>query len=382
MKKVLVVVYTPTYGGPHNQIARLYKPLIEKGWETIALLPDADENSYKKLTDQGIKVITKPLKRLRAKQVIKNNADYVLSFRENIRHIKEVIIEEEIDVVQVCGLMHVHAAFACKELKVPLVWQFLGTFAPLPLRILYTPFATFYADWIMTTGMRTAKQHVFRKLFAKKHSIFYPPVDTQKFISTSPKRKKARDWMEVSDDAFLVGTVGNQNKTKGHDKFVDISEQLSEYKDICFRIIGKHTPSHAEYYKQKVVKRAYKKHLLQTGQLSIMEDELPVDTIMSGFDVFLLTSKIEGLPTVVLEAMSMGLPIVTNDVGSISEVISNSEHGYIYSTTDEACEYILKFKSDSSYRQKVAKFNRVDAISNYDVSVCAQKHADVYNKIT
>jgi glycosyltransferase involved in cell wall biosynthesis len=319
---------------------------------------------------------------LRASGVVRNNWAYFKTFRKNVEDIKKIITDKGIDVVQVCGLMHIHALFACRELGIPLVWQLLGTFAPYPLRTLFTPLVAATADQVMTTGIRTAKQHPFHQFFSRKHTVFYPPVDTRKFQFDTQKRKQARKWLGVPDDAFLIGTVGNQNKTKGHEYFIDIAELLNSDPNLYFRIVGAHTPSHAEYYKREVIDRAGRKSLFEGNKFSITESELPIDVIMSAFDMLLLTSRVEGMPTVVLEAMSVGLPIVSSRVGSIREVLDEGKNGFTYALEDVqgACARIRAIKNNEALMASMAKNNRAKALREFDVSVCAEQHINAYEK--
>ncbi len=46
-------------------------------------------------------------------------------------------------------------------------------------------------------------------------------------------------------------------------------------------------------------------------------------------DMFVLTSNYEGLPMVIIEAMSFGKPVVSSDVGGICEIVRNGENGYV-----------------------------------------------------
>ena len=51
-------------------------------------------------------------------------------------------------------------------------------------------------------------------------------------------------------------------------------------------------------------------------------------------DLYLNTSVHEGIPMSILEAMAYSLPVVAPDVGGISEVVSNSEDGYLIEKRD------------------------------------------------
>jgi glycosyltransferase involved in cell wall biosynthesis len=57
---------------------------------------------------------------------------------------------------------------------------------------------------------------------------------------------------------------------------------------------------------------------------------------MKIFDAFLLTSHWEGLPRVLLEARTIGLPIVATRVGGVEEVIVQGRHGWLSDAGDIA----------------------------------------------
>ena len=57
-----------------------------------------------------------------------------------------------------------------------------------------------------------------------------------------------------------------------------------------------------------------------------------VSEFMKKVDLFLLTSLAEGTPTVILEAMARGLPVVTSNAGGIQKIISNRRNGFVVSS--------------------------------------------------
>jgi glycosyltransferase involved in cell wall biosynthesis len=68
------------------------------------------------------------------------------------------------------------------------------------------------------------------------------------------------------------------------------------------------------------------------GNLQRGRDDVP--QLLTNADVFWLTSKWEGLPNVVLEAMACGKPVIARDVGACRELINNNENGFLVSGRD------------------------------------------------
>jgi len=83
-------------------------------------------------------------------------------------------------------------------------------------------------------------------------------------------------------------------------------------------------------------------------------DENAIDA-MAAMDVFLLTSRMEGLPNVLIEAQAMGVPVVTTDAGGASETLSPGETGYAikpHSATLLA-DAVVRIMADTAFRRAV-----------------------------
>lgn len=97
------------------------------------------------------------------------------------------------------------------------------------------------------------------------------------------------------------------------------------------------------------------------------EDELP--NLYASCDILVLPSYNEGLPYVVIEALSSGLPILSTSVGGIPEVVKNTENGFIVSPGDihALTSALLKLVQNDSLRARISSNNRNKAIECYSI---------------
>lgn len=96
-----------------------------------------------------------------------------------------------------------------------------------------------------------------------------------------------------------------------------------------------------------------------------------IPQLLASSDLFILPSRSEGLPMVILEAMSMMLPIVSSNVGGIGEVIKDRENGRLVNAgdVDFLSEVIIELIQDKETREKYAIQGRKIVESRYTVDV-------------
>ncbi|MGN1190482.1 MAG: glycosyltransferase, partial [Candidatus Ornithospirochaeta sp.] len=128
-------------------------------------------------------------------------------------------------------------------------------------------------------------------------------IDTASFRFSDSERKKIRKELGISDDSFLVGTVGRMAVEKNQLRLLEIFKNLlNEKKNARLLIVGD-GPLYKEL-KERVNKLGIDDYVIFTGSRS------DVPSLLSGMDSFVLTSFNEGLGIVLIEAMASGLPCV------------------------------------------------------------------------
>ena len=100
-------------------------------------------------------------------------------------------------------------------------------------------------------------------------------------------------------------------------------------------------------------------------------------------DAFVFPTLFEGMPTVVLEAMSFGVPIIVSDVGATAELV-DSTNGYLINKNSvfELKKAIIDFyNSEKSYKEKLSKSSLNKIKNKYEWSIVAKKHIELFKKV-
>lgn len=331
MRQVVFVLYHPEFGGPHNQALRLARPLEEKAWKMTVVLPEAAHESARRLISAGVTVVTAPLNRARASLDPGLFAKWLTNFKRDVDHLRGLIRGLGADIVLSCGMVNPQPALAARKAGVPLVWQIVDTRTPAFVRVPMMRVINRHAAVLMTTGMLVASQHLGARRFGRRLVPFFPPVDTELFAPNAQRRSAARRELRIAEDAFVIGNVSNINPQKGHLTFVRAAAALRRVRpETKFVILGAIYDHHAAYT-NALWAEAEQLGLRIGEDLIVQNPGARVAELAPSFDIFWLTSepRSEGLPTVVEEAMALGIPPVVSDVGSVKELVTHGQSGFV-----------------------------------------------------
>ncbi len=170
--------------------------------------------------------------------------------------------------------------------------------------------------------------------------------------------------------------VGRFALNKGINVLAEAVKELNAegYKDkFTFNLVGK-GPLFEQYTKQY--------SFPNLNFLGFADDD-KLNELYRTNDVFVLPTLFEGMPTVVLEAMAHGMPIIVTDVGATLEMVDNT-NGYIIEKNNVASlkQAILKYNSLSAADKKslsLASYSRVK--NNFTWDIVAEKHARLFETV-
>ena len=133
------------------------------------------------------------------------------------------------------------------------------------------------------------------------------------------RRDAYRKELGISADTVVVGIVANFRPEKAYDIFLDAAQRAAEQSpNLHFVVIGQ-GPGEDEF--RRSVSAAG-----MNSRLSVLGYRNDAAAVMSAFDVFTLTSRHEGKPVSIMEAMALGLPVVATRAGGIPEAVEDGKN--------------------------------------------------------
>ena len=119
------------------------------------------------------------------------------------------------------------------------------------------------------------------------------------------------------------------------------------------------------------------------GNVHIVGYSSEIRDYLSSFDCLVLTSRVEGLPNVIIEAQFSGLPVLTTNAGGAVECIIEGETG-ILSETDSPeilAEKLLRMLEDEKFMRSASKKSKNFAKSEFSLDSMARRIGKLYEGI-
>ncbi len=195
----------------------------------------------------------------------------------------------------------------------------------------------------------------FVKLYGlrQKLRVAYNTNDTKRIRELSQENITSyQEWRQFSGIKLI--TVGRLHSQKGYDRLVDICKNLKE-DNLTYKLLILGTGAEKENLEQRIQKYGLEDQVILGGYIS---NPYPFIKVA---DLFICSSRYEGLSTVMSETIILRTPIITTDVSGAREVLGdNSEYGVVVDNNEEALYDGLKQLLNSPeklihYRKKASE---------------------------
>jgi glycosyltransferase involved in cell wall biosynthesis len=185
-------------------------------------------------------------------------------------------------------------------------------------------------------------------------------------------RAATRLELGLPADAWVIGTVGRIDENKNQALLVRAMGPLLSER-VRLVIVGD-GPDRASV-EAEIANLREPRYVVMTGR------RMDVPTIMPAFDVFALSSRSEGLPLVVPEAMAAGLPIVTTAVGGLPSVVDEGVTGLLVPVEERPLRAALsKLVANRELARKLGAQARDAALARYSADRMVDAYLELYRQ--
>ncbi len=187
--------------------------------------------------------------------------------------------------------------------------------------------------------------------------------------------KEIRKRCHSSDNDILIGTFGRLSPEKGQELLLVALSKLRNVPPTSLVLVGEG---------QDLAKlESLAKELGISHRVFFHGHQKYIRDYYEAIDLLVLPSLSEGLPNVVLEAMSLGKPVLSTNVGAISEVINDKQNGWIVSPGDAGVlsKKLNEILLEPSHLKSIGEKARNSLFPKFSASERAKKFIRVYEKV-
>lgn len=234
-------------------------------------------------------------------------------------------------------------------------------------------------DKIISCSSMASSNHK-KYAFYKSSIIFELPngFDQKKFFPSKGKRAEFRLNNGINDKQKVMALVARYDVQKGVDNFIKICQRVSiEIKeDLVFLFVG----SRLSKSNLKLIE------LLQEYNISkksiLLDEQRDLCAVYNGADLIVIPSRGEAFPNVLGEAMSVGTPVVTTNVGEMPVILEGIQECYKPENIKEMANRSLELLSLSDDKKDTYTIELQKRIkSRYEIHLVMNKYKRLYASI-
>lgn len=350
------------------QVLRLYR---KEGLNPIVIL--TNEGPLKAILEQeGFSVYVQNLGILRRKYV--NPTGLLNRLSKNLkayRLLTELHQRYQFELVYSNTLAVIVGAYWAKRRQIPHIWH-IHEILPGPRPLVKMLSGLLDQSTPSPIAVSQAVANHWQPLLKKsKIQVIHNGIPYGAFLENYPF---AKSDLGIPEDSFLIGMIGRINPGKGQLFFLEIADLLSKkYLNTHFVLVGDPFPGY-EPILEEIRNVIREKNLEERVSYLGFRDDIP--RIMEALDVFVLPSILpDSFPTVILEAMAAGKPVVATRSGGASEMVLEGETGFLVpiGNVEKGVKTLENLIQNVEFSQKLGEAGRKRVLSEYSLEAFEEK---------
>lgn len=175
---------------------------------------------------------------------------------------------------------------------------------------------------------------------------------------------------------LVVGVIGRFSPEKGQQQFLQAFRRVLEVVPNAKAVLV------GEGYEEDALRKSIHAHGL-SPYVVMVSYRANLGPVYSGLDLVAIPSHSEGLPNVLLEAMSFGIPVIATKVGGIPEVMQERFSNCLVPPKDVSAlaNSIIGMLNNPSLRKEIGSAGSQYILENYSPTIRARRIVELYEKL-
>lgn len=233
-----------------------------------------------------------------------------------------------------------------------------------------------YTDALITINQEDYELAKSKFKLRKNGKVYYVPgvgIDASLYKVEDDVCNKKRKELGLKDEDIAVISMGDLIPRKNYDVAIGGIAKAKNDK-IHYYICG-NGPEEANL-------KNLVEELNISSQVHFLGFRSDIKELLAAADIFLFTTKQEGLPRSMMEAMASGLPCVASRIRGNTDLLENTEGGYLCDMNDVAAyaEKLNLLASDPVLREKMGRTN-LATIQNYSTETVVEEIRKIYEEV-
>lgn len=369
--------------GADKVMLDLIKRLDKSKYTPFVILPTSGV-LVDALKDAGVSVTVMPYPIMRRKYFNpKGVIQYGINLVKYTNKIVKFAKEHNIKLIHTNTAATLEGCFVSRRLKIPQLWSIHEIIVNPKIMYQFTSKLIAKYSNITITDSNAVKKHLDASGYFKNGDVkvIYNGVDSERFTPDISCDYLYDEW-KIPRNSKVIGMMGRVNSWKGQADFLKAANIIMDQNpDVYTVFVG--SAFEGEEWREKELAKAisespHKDRIINKGYRTDSE------AIYKLYDVFVLPStNPDPLPTVVLEAMSTGKPIVGYKHGGVCEMVKEDYNGLLAEVCNpsDLAAKIEKLLSNDALRMEMSNNSRKRLLEKFSIDSYVQNYSNEYEKL-
>jgi glycosyltransferase involved in cell wall biosynthesis len=203
----------------------------------------------------------------------------------------------------------------------------------------------------------------------KLYSVVNPGLE----LNNLPSKSEALKTLNLSADQVYCSFIGRLTQIKRPDRMLEVVEELQRRGSRLHFIVAGGGELLQQYQKVSLAKNL---------PITFLDWYKDIEVVFAASDITLLTSDNEGTPISLIQSQIAGVVVVSTNVGSVSEIIKESETGFLTTfLSSDIADKLELLQSNENLRIQMGASAKAFATDLFSIKNMVRKYQDIYSTL-